>query len=111
MSSNALNPDACWQWMVFISKTMPNRLIPIRKSFLESKEYERTVGEDFAVVARLSMEHAVLIRAAPGAYDTFEADFDVFNKALRKIANGDLTVVEALAWAQNEAESSIVTNP
>jgi ABC-type glycerol-3-phosphate transport system substrate-binding protein len=108
ISKNAQDIDAGWQWMVFLSKAMPYRLVPARKSLLESIEYETMVGDGFAEVARLSMDKAVLTRAAPGAYDAFEAAFDIFNESLGQIINGELTVEEAMDWAQREAEMSIV---
>jgi multiple sugar transport system substrate-binding protein len=105
ISSRTQHPDACWQWILFLTKQMPYRLIPARKSMLESAEYEQLVGSDFAAVARASMDSADLTRTAPEVSEEFESASDLFVEAVDSIVMGERTPREAMGWAQREAET------
>ena len=96
------HPDACWQWIVFLSRQTPERLMPARKSLAESSAYGKLVGEDVAAVARASMESAVLINL--GAFVEFEGAMDVFAEAVGDVIDGEATPQEALSEAQRRAE-------
>jgi hypothetical protein len=56
------HPDACWEWITFLSRQMLYRLMPARKTVAESSAWGQGVGQDVAAVARASMENAVLIQ-------------------------------------------------
>lgn len=101
ISSQTRHPDACWQWIAFLSKQIPHRLMPARKSLAQSNAYEQQVGDDIAAVARASMESAVMI--TPDLAE-FEEAMDVFYAAVEEVINGRSTPEEAMSWAQQQAE-------
>jgi multiple sugar transport system substrate-binding protein len=104
ISAHTAHPQACWQWIAYLSKEMPNRLIPARTSHLESIEYTEAVGSDAAAVARASLEVASLDRPAPWVYDEFAGVYELFSQAVDKVISEDWLPREALDWAQQEAE-------
>ena len=83
---------------------MPHRLIPARKSHLESIEYAEAVGSDAAAVARAALEIASLDRPAPWVYEEFAGVYDLFSQAVDKVISEDWLPREAMDWAQQEAE-------
>lgn len=42
------HPEACWQWVSFVSRQMPNGLIPARREIAESDAYRERVGNENA---------------------------------------------------------------
>lgn len=109
ISARASHPEACWQWIVFLSQDAPYRLIPARKSLLESAEYEELVGEDLTAVAQTSIERADLSRTDPGAFARFD-DADIgglWGEAVNSVVTGEYTPQEALDSAQREAEARL----
>ena len=107
ISSQAQHPDACWQWISFLSEQMssdaqhPRRLMPARKSLAESAAYKQQVGSDVAAVARTSLESAVSL--SPRLAE-FGGVWGIFWRALDAIIGGRSTPEEAMISAQQEAE-------
>lgn len=99
VSSQAQHPDACWQWIAFLSEQTPYRLMPARKSLAESAAYEQQVGSDVAAVARAFMESAMV----PSLVE-FGGVWGIFWRALDAITSGRSTPEEAMTRAQQEAE-------
>jgi len=97
ISAEAEHPDACWQWLAFLSARLPNRWTPVRRSLAESAACEQQVGEDVATVARESMEGALLL--SPELAE-FEGAFGAFQRAVIEIVNGRATLDEAMTRAQ-----------
>jgi len=104
VSSQAQHPDACWQWISFLSEQTSHRLMPARKSLAESAAYEQQVGSDVAAVARASMESAML--PSPRLVE-FGGVWEIFWTALDEIVSGRSTPEEAMISAQQEAERII----
>jgi multiple sugar transport system substrate-binding protein len=102
ISSQTQHPDACWQWILFLSKHMHYRLMPARRSLAESAAYEQLVGREVASVARASMENVVAV-SSWNWFDFLEA-MEIYEEAVDQIVNGDATPQEAMDWAQREAE-------
>jgi multiple sugar transport system substrate-binding protein len=100
VSSNAQNPDACWEWISFLSEQMPHRQAPVRRSIAESAEYEREVGPEVAAVVRSSMEDAMLL--SPELVQ-FEDAMGLFGQAFEAIMSERSTPEEAMTWAQRES--------
>jgi ABC-type glycerol-3-phosphate transport system substrate-binding protein len=101
ISSQTEHPEACWQWITFLTQQTPTRLMPARKSLAESTAYEQQVGGDVAAFARASMESAALI--SPELVE-FEEALQVFDLAVGKIVKGDSTPREAMSEAQRQSE-------
>jgi ABC-type glycerol-3-phosphate transport system substrate-binding protein len=104
ISAHTSHPEACWQWIAYLSQEMPHRLIPARKSQLESPEFVEAVGSEAAAVARASMDVASLDRPAPWVYEKFQGAFELFGQAVDKVISEDWLSREALDWAQEEAD-------
>jgi multiple sugar transport system substrate-binding protein len=92
------HPEACWQWIVFLSEQMPARTIPARKSLVESDEFEQAVGIEIADVARASVEDMVPIH--PAYYQIRE----LYQETIDAIVSGDVAPRQALEGAQQVAE-------
>jgi len=102
VSSRAQHPDACWQWISFLSKQPSHRLMPARKSLVESATYEQQIGSQVAAVAQVSMESAML--PSPRLVEFGGGVWEIFWRALDEIASGRSTPEEAMTRAQQEAE-------
>ena len=101
ISSQTRFPDACWQWISFLSQQMPQGAVPARKSLAESSAYRDSVGSEVAAVARASLENAALL--SPGMMQ-FWGDLGHFWRAIDSISRGSATPEEAMLQAQRLAE-------
>lgn len=101
VSSRTQYPDACWKWISFLSKQMPARNAPARRSLAESTEYSRQAGSDVASVVRASMESALML--SPELAE-FEEALNVFGQALQTIMSQSATPEKAMTWAQQQSE-------
>ena len=95
-------PDACWQWVRFLSDRATFRLMPPRRSLVASKEYELLVGKEVAAVVRASADQALFF--SPRVWLHMGEAMDLFEEAVDQIIEGEATPDEAMAWAQREAE-------
>jgi multiple sugar transport system substrate-binding protein len=107
ISAQTAHPQACWQWIDFLSRQMTYRLMPARKSLAESSAYEARVGENVAAVARASMENAIFIYYAGWNHEFGEAIESILEEAMNKIVKGTATPQEAMDWARREAEKLV----
>jgi multiple sugar transport system substrate-binding protein len=101
ISSQAEHPEACWHWLSFVSQHIPVRQTPVRRSLVESPDYERQVGSEVVAVVRASMEDALLL--SPDLVG-FEEALDTFGQALEAIVMQRSTPEEAMTWAQQQSE-------
>jgi ABC-type glycerol-3-phosphate transport system substrate-binding protein len=102
ISDQAQRPDACWQWIAFLSRQVPSRFMPVRRSVAESVAYERRAGDETAAVARASIESAGLLSPKIAAV---EGASGILEQAIDDIVNGRSTPAEAMAWAQRESKN------
>jgi len=102
ISAEAQQPEACWQWVAFLSRQTPSRLAPVRRSVAESAAYEQQVGADVAAAVRASVEHAILI--PPDLMEQYEKLGRLWAKAVDEILSGKSSAREALTRAQQEAD-------
>jgi hypothetical protein len=102
VSSQTEHPNACWQWIKFLSQHAPERFIPPRKSIVGSSEYGNAMGKSVETIrAALSGE---LLLNPTSATASLEADYGLFIQAVEAIASEGSTPVEAMEWAQGEAQ-------
>jgi multiple sugar transport system substrate-binding protein len=101
VSSQAADPQACWQWVSFLSQRLPPGMMPTRRSLAESDEYAQQVGSDVAAVARASVDGVMIL--SPRLFQAGGWYF-AFANALEDITRGDLTAEEALTRAQQQTE-------
>jgi len=100
ISANTQHPDACWKWISFLSQQLPVRQTPVRRSLVESQEYEREVGKEIATVVRASMEDALIL--SPRLAE-FEGAIEIFGEAHAALLAGQMTPEEAMTWAQSRS--------
>lgn len=100
ISAQTDEPDACWQWISFLSKRMPQRQAPVRKSLAESAEYEEQVGPEIAAVVRASMDNVLLLSPDLANY---EDALETFTQAFATVMDGTSTAEEAMTWAQQQS--------
>ncbi|MBC7234866.1 MAG: extracellular solute-binding protein [Chloroflexi bacterium] len=101
ISASAKSPDACWEWISYLSKQPTSGAIPARRSLLEGKTYERLVGEADAALARRAMGDAELLSPQLSG---FLPAFERFSQAMYRIVNGSATAEEALTAAQRSLD-------
>ena len=103
VSAETEHPEACWKWIEFLSRQIPERLAPTRKSIVESELYEAQVGLGVATMIRTSLAGELLMEPmeAPPA---LEADLALFGQAMQSIADGESTVEEAIFWIEQESQ-------
>lgn len=100
ISARTTHPDACWDWISFLSDTLPGRMqVPARRSLAESPDWTERVGVEVADAARASMEDALFLSPELVAY---ENALTVFAQALGSVISGVSTADEAMVWAQQQ---------
>ena len=102
ISAKAKSPEACWQWVAFLSKQMPGQYIPARRSLTESQAYEQLVGSEFAAVARATMKGEVIMSEPDAAF--LAPAMEAFGKAMTEILAGREEVAAAMFRLQRDAE-------
>jgi multiple sugar transport system substrate-binding protein len=100
ISAQAENPDAAWEWLVYLTHQVPPEGIPARRSVLESEAFEHQVGQDVADAARVSIEHVLLL--SDEAWEIY-GQFQTFNEALNMIYSGQASAGDAMLWAQEKS--------
>jgi ABC-type glycerol-3-phosphate transport system substrate-binding protein len=101
ISSQAPHPDACWEWIAFLSSRVPARQAPARRSLAESAEYEQSASTQVAAVVRSSMENALML--SPKLAE-FEEALGLFSQAFESILNESASPQEAMSWAQQQSK-------
>ncbi|MBN1936114.1 MAG: hypothetical protein JW934_15705 [Anaerolineae bacterium] len=101
ISTEAEYPDACWAWVSFLTRQIPQDGVPVRRSLLESKDLEDQLGKDVAATAHISAEHIVFM--SPQLYDLYDA-LRLYQQAVDSIINGRATAQEAMTLAQRESK-------
>ena len=102
ITSQTDHPDACWQWIAFLSRYAPNRFVPPRQSIVQSSAYENEVGPESVATIRAALSGELLMNPTSSTAG-LEADFGLFVQAIQSIATQASTPVEAMEQAQREA--------
>jgi ABC-type glycerol-3-phosphate transport system substrate-binding protein len=98
----ARHPEACWQWISFVSGQMaPEWMAPVRMSQVESESYEQLAGDEVAAVVRAAADDVLIV--SPKVYD----ELDLFSRAAERVVTDGETPSDALEWAQQEAEKAL----
>ena len=101
ISSQAEQPDACWEWIAFLSNQAPPRMAPARRSMVASDSFAQAVGDSVVETLRASPQSRLLVWHA---YDEPTDTWKIFSEAIDRIHSGKSTVEEAMTRAQQEAE-------
>ena len=99
--SDAEFPDACWEWISYLTRQIPLDGVPPRQSAIESEAYAEQAGSDIAAVGRASIEHALFL--SPKGWDIY-GTFQIFDEAVAKVTGGTASAAEAMAWAQERSQ-------
>jgi multiple sugar transport system substrate-binding protein len=99
--SDAEFPDACWEWIAFLTRQVPLGGVPPRQSTIDSEAYAEQAGSDVAAVGRASIEHALFL--SPKGWDIY-GTFQIFDEAVAKVTGGTASAAEAMAWAQERSQ-------
>jgi multiple sugar transport system substrate-binding protein len=95
--------EAVWRWISFLSRQMPDREMPARRSLLESRDYEEKVGIAIAEVARSAVGDSVLPPA--GTEAMFADEFELFGKAVDDVLVNNTPAFDALTQAQRQIDN------
>ena len=102
ISSKAKDPEACWQWISFLSKQVPKSLVPARRSVAESAQYKQFAGEEAAAAARAAIANATVV--TPEIARLIPV-LGILARAVEDAINGRRTPADALNAAQQQAGS------
>jgi multiple sugar transport system substrate-binding protein len=102
MAAHTEDPDACWQWMSFLSRQLPPTwLPPARRSLVESPAYaQEALGVE--VVQAVLAGDLLLTPNQPLSPEAGEA-IQYLGEALEAILAGDSPPEQALSWAQGQS--------
>jgi multiple sugar transport system substrate-binding protein len=100
ISAQAKHPEACWEWIKFLSKQTPPYWMPARRSVVESATYDTQVGADVAAAARAAIHDALILSPVQMA---FEEAFAAYEQAVQDAVDGKLTADEAMRRAQRQS--------
>lgn len=109
MSAGTQHPNAAWRWMDFLSRQPINNLtrgpqyLPARRSVSETSSVWEALTEEEATVLSYALEHSYTTRRGP----EYDAVRGTLHRALRAIQDGEKSVKEALAEAQEQATADI----
>jgi multiple sugar transport system substrate-binding protein len=99
--SQTEHPEACWEWITFLTQEPGYRLMPARRSLSESSEYEEFVGENVAATAQMSIENAIMISPRLSAFGEV---LGLFAQGIKMVVEEEAMAQEAMNWAQQQAE-------
>jgi multiple sugar transport system substrate-binding protein len=100
ISARTQYPDACWRWVSFLTRQMPSRQTPPRRSLVESADYRAKVGDDVVAAITASMENALLLSPTLSQY---EEVLTAFGTAFEAIMTQRSTPEDAMTAAQQES--------
>ena len=103
LSAEAVDAEACWLWISYLSRQPPAGMLPVRRSVLESEEYENRVGGDVVDVAIVSLEGAEVVSYIT-LYTGMRREMDLFTRGMSYILRGTLEPAEAMDEAQYKAQ-------
>ncbi len=105
ISSGTSTPDECWRWINFISWQINPRLIPARRSLVQSDTYVHVVGADVAALVRQSLEFVVPVSI--WQWISLGSAIETFNQAIEDVVEHQALPQEALEAAQEQAIGQI----
>jgi len=109
ITADAAHPQACWDWLVFLTER-PGEMggLPARRSVTESEAFRQQVGEDLADVYHFVISHSQEAARLP-VDERGQVGISTywFYAAYDRIIEGE-EAEAALAWAQDMAEDFVV---
>jgi multiple sugar transport system substrate-binding protein len=105
ISAQAQRPEGCWQWIAYLSQQMPTRLVPPRRSLVESDAYRLLIGGEVIEVVRAAAGSDVLLLQPSDMPEQAQRAFGILQRALESAIAGSITPEEALSEAQRQVEA------
>jgi ABC-type glycerol-3-phosphate transport system substrate-binding protein len=109
MSAGTQHPNAAWRWMDFLSRQPINdvtrgpQYLPARRSVAETSSVWETLTEEEAAILRYALDHSYTTHRGP-EHDPIRG---TLHRVLHAILDGEKSVKEALAEAQEQATADI----
>jgi ABC-type glycerol-3-phosphate transport system substrate-binding protein len=101
ISAASEHPEESWAWVSYLSRQMPTRIIPSRRSLIESSDFETFMGAEIVDVVRNSIPNAIPI-SVWGLAEHYRV-VELYSAAVEDIVEGNITPKEALDSAQEKA--------
>jgi len=95
------HPDACWEWVAYLTGEMPPYGMPAFRSLAESDAYQKRVGDLAYEVALESIDAALIIAQTD---PEIQFDMEAYMAALVEVLDGDLGAAEAMSRVASEAQ-------
>jgi multiple sugar transport system substrate-binding protein len=102
-SSDTRHPQACWEWISYLSRNPPPFVVPARRSLAESADFDEQVGAETAAVARTSIEQALIVSISQLAELTPQTNG--LDQTLVAILNGETDALSALTELQRQVDT------
>jgi ABC-type glycerol-3-phosphate transport system substrate-binding protein len=102
ISSATSNPHESWQWINFVTWQINPRLIPARRSLVDSEAYSRIAGEEVAALVRQSIEFAVPVSI--WQWINLGNALEAFNQAIEDVVEHQASPQESLDAAQERVQ-------
>jgi multiple sugar transport system substrate-binding protein len=102
ISARTEHLQASWQWVAFLSRQMPPRWMPARRSLAESEDYERVAGAEAAAAARAAIESTVVLPF--NVHQEQLKELERFYAAVLDAAEGQVAPQQALSEAQQASK-------
>jgi ABC-type glycerol-3-phosphate transport system substrate-binding protein len=99
-AADTQHPQACWEWITYLSHKPPPFVVPARRSLAESNDFRDQVGAEAAAIARASIEDAMIVSNVqiPG----LAPQTGSFDETMEAILNGDVDALSALTELQQQ---------
>lgn len=107
VSSGTQNPEVAWRWLTFLSQQpSPNEFnqnsaVPARRSVAEASGFWEAVDPELGAALQYALDHAYLYNYGLG--------YGPFNEAVDDVLLQGMSIEEALAQAQTQAETQIAS--
>lgn len=98
VSAQAAHPELCWQWADYLSRQVPLRMAPARRSVTQSQAFADEAGAETAAAVQRALEHAIVLPQAPASF--YQKVNSLWATAVDSIIRGRADAVSALRDAQ-----------
>jgi ABC-type glycerol-3-phosphate transport system substrate-binding protein len=105
ISSETQFPDESWKWINFLTWQINPRLVPARRSLVNSQAYNQLLGDDAALVLRQSLDFATPFSL--WQWINLGGAMEAFDDAIEQVVEGDNNPQEALDQAQVKAKGQV----
>ena len=105
ISSGTKTPDECWEWINFLTWQINPRLVPPRRSLIQSNTYRQIVGEEVAAIVNQSLEFVTPVSI--WQWINLGSALEAFNQAIEDVVEHQAVPQEAMDLAQEKASSQV----